>query len=60
MQRSRTCTLPSTNEWRLRLRTEIERDAAAVLGRVGFSVTDRYRQAWGAMGLPHLRRCAEL
>jgi hypothetical protein len=53
-------TLPSTQEERLRLRAEIERAAAAVLGRIGFTVQERHRQTWGAMELPHLRRCAAL
>ncbi len=52
-------TLPSTNEERLRLLAEIERDAAAVLGRVGLSVQERHRKAWHSRPMTQLRRCAQ-
>lgn len=53
----RRYTLPSTQDERLQLRADIERDAAVVLGQVGFQVTDRHRHGWGAMEMPQLRRC---
>lgn len=66
--------LPSTNEERLRLTAEIERDASAVLAAcgyektvagkkvwlsLGFKVRDAHRQTWAGMDMPQLRRCAE-
>jgi hypothetical protein len=58
--KSRVYTLPSTDGERLQLRTEVERDAAAVLGRVGFSVQERHRKTWAAMTMVQLRICAKV
>lgn len=58
--KTRVYKLPSDDEERLTLRASIERDAAAVLGRVGFSIQERHRLTWAAMTMVQMRACASL
>jgi hypothetical protein len=56
---TRLYKLPSVNDERLRLLAELERDAIIVLTACKLKLRQETREAWSALSMSDLRRCAD-